>query len=100
MDKKQSRRLSVAQELMVLEHRIARLIRRINKVVTLPHITQVQTIEIELLPERFHIRLRVIQAAIKADEQPDRLIASMNRLQKDILNGEATIDRLLKGTKS
>ena len=68
--------------------------------VTLPHITQVQTIEIELLPERFHIRLRVIQAAIKADEQPDRLIASMNRLQKDILNGEATIDRLLKGTKS
>jgi|HubBroStandDraft_2_1064218.scaffolds.fasta_scaffold2528818_1 hypothetical protein len=76
------------------------LIGRIDDELRLPHITQAQTIEIELVPERVGIQRRAIQAAINADEAYARLIANIDRLRKDILEGEAAIDRLLKQTKS
>jgi hypothetical protein len=100
MDEDRCRRSFIARELRTLACRMPRLIRRIDDVLRLPQITDAQTIAIELLPERISIGLRVIQAAINADEDCDRLIASMDRLRENFLEGEAAIDRLLKQTVS
>jgi hypothetical protein len=95
MDETTCRQLSISQELMICANATPRLIRRIDKVLCLPNVTPVQTVEVESIGQRIGVLLRSIHAAVEADHSYEQLAASLDRLREEIAAADVTLNRLL-----
>src|ERR1700730_9774669 len=86
MDEFEQRR--AAKELFERAEEISRLIRRIDETLKLPKLTEAQTRQIELIPQRIGRSLKAIRDAALAEGngvlRDSQLVASTERLREEI----------------
>jgi hypothetical protein len=97
MDEFEQRR--AAKELFERAEEISRLIRRINETLKLPKLTEPQTRQIELIPQRIGRSLKAIRDAALAEGngvlRDSQLVASTERLREEIAKANGILDELL-----
>ena len=97
MDESEQRRS--AKELFERAEEISSLIRRIEETLKLPNLTEAQTRDIELIPQRLGSSIKAIrQAAIVEGNRTvceQQLFASTERLREEIATANMILDRLL-----
>lgn len=98
MDENEQRR--TAKELFERAEEIARLIRRIDETLKLPNLTEAQTRDIELIPQRIGRSIKAIREAAIAEGnrvlRDQQLVASTERLREEIAIANGILDELLK----
>jgi hypothetical protein len=98
MDENEQRRR--AKELFERAEEISRLIRRIHETLKLPNLTEPQTRDIELIPQRIGSSLKAIReaAVVEGDRtiREQKLVASIERLRKELAIANGILDELLK----
>jgi phage terminase Nu1 subunit (DNA packaging protein) len=99
MDETRRRRLSIARELAAWVGAIPRLLRKIDEVLKLPHVTEAQAVDIDSIKELIRTLILSIREAVD-DEDLNRLSASIDRLREKISAADRTLDRLLKPKES
>ena len=96
MDEHEQRR--TAKELFERAEEISRLIRRIDETLKLPNLTEAQTRDIELIPQRIGGSIKAIREAAIAEGngvlRDQQLIASTGRLQEEIAKANGILDEL------
>jgi hypothetical protein len=97
MDEFEQRR--AAKELFERAEEISRLIRRIDETLKLPKLTEAQTRQIELIPQRIGRSLKAIRDAALAEGngvlRDSQLVASTERLREEIAKANGILDELL-----
>jgi hypothetical protein len=99
MDETRRRRFSIARELATWAGAIPRLLKKIDEVLKLPHVTEVQAVDIDSIKELVRTLILSIREAVD-DEDLNRLSASIDRLREEISAADRTLDRLLKPKES
>jgi hypothetical protein len=96
MDEHEQRR--TAKELFERAEGISRLIRRIDETLKLPNLTEAQTRDVELIPQRIGSSIEAIREAAIAEGdrvlRDQQLIASTGRLQEEIAKANGILDEL------
>ena len=96
MDEHEQRR--TAKELFEHAEGISRLIRRIDETLKLPNLTEAQTRDVELIPQRIGCSIQAIREAAIAEGdrvlRDQQLIASTERLQEEIAIANGILDEL------
>jgi hypothetical protein len=97
MDEFEQRR--TAKELFERAEEISRLIRRIDETLKLPNLTEAQTRQIELIPQRIGGSMKAIREAAIAEGngvlRDQQLVASTERLREEIAKANGILDELL-----
>jgi hypothetical protein len=97
MDENEQRR--TARELFERAEEIARLIRRIHETLKLPNLTEAQTRDIELIPQRIGVSIKAIKEAAIAEGngvlRDSQLVARTERLREEIAKANGILDELL-----
>ena len=97
MEENEQRR--TAKELFERAEEISRLIRRIDETLKLSNLTEAQTRDIELIPQRIGGSIKAIREAAIAGEngvvRDQRLVASTERLREEIARANGILDELL-----
>jgi len=96
MEENSRRQLSIARKLATWAAVIPGLLKKIDVVLELPHITEAQAFDIELIVVRIESVFMAIGEEVEADASYDRLIANIDRLGEEIKTADATLDQLLK----
>src|SRR5712671_504832 len=98
MDENEQRR--TAKELFERAEEISRLIRRIDETLKLPNLTEAQTRDIELIPQRIGGSIKAIREAAIAEGngvlRDQQLVASTRRLQEEIAKANGILDELFE----
>ena len=98
MDEHEQRR--TAKELFEHAEGISRLIRRIDETLKLPNLTEAQTRDIELIPQRIASSMKAIREAALVEGnrtiQEQKLVASIERLREEIVIANGILEELLK----
>jgi hypothetical protein len=98
VDENEQRR--TAKELFERAEEISSLIRRIDETLKLPHLTEAQTRDIELIRQRIGISIKAIGEAAIVERnriiREQQLIASTERLREEIAIANGIFDELLK----
>jgi len=97
MDEYEQRR--TAKELFERAEGIPRLIRRIDETLKLPNLTEAQTRDIELIPQRIASSVKAIREAALVEGnsiQEQKLVASIERLREEIAIANGILDELLR----
>jgi hypothetical protein len=98
MDENEQRR--TAKELFERAEEIPRLIRRIDETSKLPNLTEPQTRDIELIPQRISSSIKAIREAALVEGtrtiREQKLVASIERLREEIAIANGILDELLK----
>jgi len=98
MDENEQRR--TAKELFERAEGISRLIRRVHETLKLPNLTEAQTRDIELIPQRIASSVKAIREAALVEGnrtiQEQILVASIDRLREEIAIANGILDELLK----
>jgi hypothetical protein len=89
------RRSLIAQDLSNSSGAVARLLSKVGQVLSQPHITGYQAIEVESIAERVELLFLAIQEAAGRKDY-DLLLASVERLEMEIWAGEARLEAILK----
>ena len=95
MDEHEQRR--TATELFERAEGISRLIRRIDETLKLPNLTEAQTRDIELIPQRIANSMKAIREAALVEGnsiQEQKLVASIERLREEIAIANGILDEL------
>jgi len=96
MDEFEQRR--TAKELFERAEEISRLIRRIDETLKLPNLTEAQTRQIELIPQRIGGSLNAIREAAIAEEngvvRDQQLVAYIERLREKVAKANGILDEL------
>ena len=96
MEENEQRR--TAKELFERAEEISRLIRRIDETLKLSNLTEAQTRDIELIPQRIGGSIKAIREAAIAEgdrvRRDQQLIASTGRLQEEIAKANVILDEL------
>lgn len=97
MDEFEQRR--TAKELFDRAEEIPRLMRRIDGTLKLPNLTEAQTRDIELIPQRIGGYLKAISETAIAEGngvlRDQQLVASTERLREEIAKANGILDELL-----
>ena len=98
MDESEQRR--TAKELFERAEEISRLIRRIDETLKQPNLTEAQTHDIELIPQRVGSSIKAIREAALVEGtrtiREQKLVASIERLREEIAIANGILDELLK----
>jgi|SRR6267378_6861364 hypothetical protein len=97
MDENEQRR--TAKELFERAEGISRLIRRVHETLKLPNLTEAQTGDIELIPQRIASSMKAIREAALVEGnsiQEQKLVASIERLREEIAIANGILDELLR----
>jgi len=97
MDEHEQRR--TAKELFERAEGISRLIRRVHETLKLPNLTEAQTRDIVLIPQRIASSVKAIREAALVEGnsiQEQKLVASIERLREEIAIANGILDELLK----
>jgi len=95
MEENEQRR--TAKELFERAEGISRLIRRVHETLKLPNLTEAQTRDIELIPQRIASSMKAIREAALVEGnsiQEQKLVASIERLQEEIAKANGILDEL------
>ena len=95
MEENEQRR--TAKELFERAEGISRLIRRVHETLKLPNLTEAQTRDIELIPQRIASSMKAIRetALVEGNSiQEQKLVASIERLQEEIAKANGILDEL------
>jgi hypothetical protein len=96
----ENERHRTAKELFKRAEEISSLIRRIDETLKLPNLTEAQTRDIELIPQRIGSSIRAIREATIAEGtrvlRDQQLVASTERLRQEIAIANEILDELLK----
>ena len=97
MDENEQRR--TAKELFERAEEISRLIRRIDETLKLTNMTDAQTRDIELIPQRIGVSIKAIKEAAIAEGngvlRDSQLVARTERLREEIAKANGILDELL-----
>ena len=97
MEENEQRR--TAKELFERAEEISRLIRRIDETLKLTNMTDAQTRDIELIPQRIGVSIKAIKEAAIAEGngvlRDSQLVARTERLREEIAKANGILDELL-----